>query len=100
MQGYFELEGYSFVKWIRSKFVLPSGFSFGSSSPDAGASNDGVGRGAWQDRIAAEKQVLSWISESPGERFVAQLEADGKGLTSPSYRDIHRRDWSPRKWQS
>jgi hypothetical protein len=66
IQGYFELEGYSFVKWVRSHFVLPSGFSFGSSAADTVAAGDGIGRGAWQDRIAAEKQVLSWISESPG----------------------------------
>jgi len=81
VQGYFELEGYSFVKWVRAKFVLPSGFSFGSSPSDTSASSDGVGRGAWQDRIAAEKQVLSWISESPGT-FIAVTGPPGSGKAS------------------
>lgn len=102
IQGFFELEGYPVVKWIKSK--IPHGFKFddddddqgqddkdtdndnGTMLPNRGFDDDDedminemdASSGTWHDRIAAEKQLKSWLTENPST-FITVTGPSGSG---------------------
>lgn len=83
VEGYWDFEGYSFVRWIRSK-ILPPGFSFSRQSSDTtGADDDqgGIGQNAWKDRLESEKQMVNWLNEYPST-FIAVSGPPGSGKAS------------------
>ncbi|ORX33380.1 RNA12 protein-domain-containing protein [Kockovaella imperatae] len=80
LEGVFDLESYSIVKMIRSKFS--SSFSFGSSSNGpADGPDETLGKNAWKDRVEAEKTVERWLSEYPST-FITITGPPGSGKAS------------------
>ncbi|WVF71877.1 hypothetical protein IAT40_006687 [Kwoniella sp. CBS 6097] len=79
LEGVWDLEQYSLIKMLRQKFVLPTSFGFLGSSGEA--SEDAIGKDAWQDRVQAEKDVERWLSEYPGT-FITITGPPGSGKVS------------------
>lgn len=96
VEGYWDIEGYSLVRWIRSK-LAPTGltFSFGKKDEGGGGGGDqgNIGQNAWKDRIESEKQMVSWLNEYPSESRSGNERVQGltdfapQALLSPS-RDL------------
>lgn len=99
MEGYFDVEGYSAIKWIRSKFVLPSGFTFGGKK-DLAEGDGHAGEKVWEDRMVAEKQIMSWLGEVPGEHNALRHQLDQRLTVKIVTRHIHHYNWSKRFRQS
>ncbi|TYJ54332.1 hypothetical protein B9479_004997 [Cryptococcus floricola] len=92
LEGVWDIEKYSLIKTLRSKFSLPTSFSFlnPSSSPDS-SDEEGLGRNAWKDRIEAEKGVESWLAEYPST-FIAITGPPGSGKGSLVQRVLKQQD--------
>lgn len=82
LEGTFDLEQYSTVKWIKDKlgFVGDSlDFLRGKTHEEQSAVS--LGQNAWEDRVAAEKEVDRWLSEYP-TTFITVTGPPGSGKES------------------
>lgn len=82
LEGYWDIEKYTIIKWMKEKFTLPSALGFKSSSAAATEqSEEQFGKDAWKDRVEAEKEVEGWMSEYPST-FIAIIGPPGSGKVS------------------
>ncbi|EIW66338.1 hypothetical protein TREMEDRAFT_40986 [Tremella mesenterica DSM 1558] len=77
LEGVWDLEKYSVIKYLRSKLSLSS-LGFRSSPPSL---PDAIGKDAWQDRVEAEKSVQRWLAEYPST-FITITGPSGSGKMS------------------
>ena len=95
VDGYWDLEGYSIVKRLRGMVTSYTGYSFADQAAREGVSGvsaaavfgdddeqheEGVGKSAWSEREEAEKQIVGWLGEVPGESG-----RDGKAMEADRY---------------
>ena len=93
VDGYWDIEGYSIVKRLRGMVTSYTGYSFADSAAREGVSGinpavvfgdddehheEGAGKSAWSEREEAEKQIVGWLGEVPGEsgRNRQKIESD------------------------
>jgi hypothetical protein len=93
LEGVWDLERYSLIKWVRQKLGLFSSFGFLRSS--ATGANDGnveaIGKNAWHDRVEAERSVETWLSEYPST-FITITGPPGSGKVSLVSRVLKRQE--------
>ncbi|KAK4684547.1 U4/U6 small nuclear ribonucleoprotein PRP31, partial [Tremellales sp. Uapishka_1] len=93
VEGVWDLEQYSLIKYLRQRFVLPTslGFLHGSASSPTGETEEMIGKDAWKDRVEAEKDVETWLSEYPST-FITITGPPGSGKTSLASRVLKQQN--------
>jgi hypothetical protein len=78
VEGMFNLEQYSAVKFLRDNVWLPLSKVVGSRKAKHRRNVDDLGRASWRDRLEAERNVERWLSEFPST-FVVITGPPGSG---------------------